>query len=68
MTTPLERMTRYLKATGWIEPGDPGAVGGLWRHPQSELLLPVPNELVDDGIDWHRIARTLGDGGACRNH
>ena len=57
--TPHDRLTRYLTATGWLAPTDPGPAGGLWRHPQSELLLPVPNDLVEDGIDWQRLVERL---------
>jgi hypothetical protein len=57
--TPYERLTRYLNATGWLAPSDPGPAGGLWRHPHSELLLPVPNDLGDGGIDWQRLVERL---------
>jgi hypothetical protein len=52
-------LARYLVATGWIAPAEVGEVGGLWRHPQSDYLLPVPNKLVADGIDWHMITERL---------
>jgi hypothetical protein len=57
--TPYERLTRYLNATGWLAPSDPGTAGGLWRYPRSELLLPVPNDLVEDGVDWQRLVERL---------
>src|SRR6478672_6014303 len=57
--TPYDRLTRYLNATGWLVPTDHGPAGGLWRHPHSELLLPVPNDLVEDGIDWQRLVERL---------
>jgi hypothetical protein len=53
--TPHDKFVRYLALTGWIAPVSPGPAGGLWRHPQSELLLPLPDELVEGGIDWHRL-------------
>ncbi|GAB3216785.1 hypothetical protein [Mycolicibacterium hippocampi] len=59
MSTPYERLTRYLAATGWIAPRNPGPVGGLWKHPGSELLLPVPDTLVEGGIDWRRLVERL---------
>ena len=57
--TPYDRLTHYLNATGWLAPTDPGPAGGLWRHPYSELLLPVPNDLLEDGIDWQRLVERL---------
>ena len=60
MTTALhDRLVRYLAATGWIRPDEVGAVGGLWRHPSSDYLLPVPNDLDAEGIDWQVITERL---------
>ena len=36
-----------------------GERGGLWRHPTSRNLLPVPNELAEDGIDWQVITERV---------
>jgi hypothetical protein len=52
-------ITEYLTATGWIVPAQVGEKGGLWRHPQSDYLLPIPNELTADGVDWHVITERL---------
>lgn len=59
MTSAHTRVTRYLSATGWLAPVEPGPAGGLWRHPESELLLPVPNQLVEGGLDWDRLVERL---------
>ncbi|WP_131810361.1 hypothetical protein [Mycolicibacter heraklionensis] len=60
MTTVLhDRLVQYLTATGWIPPEEVGQVGGLWRHPRSDYLLPVPNELDAEGIDWQVITERL---------
>ena len=57
--TPLDKVVRYLIGTGWIAPTSPGEAGGLWRHPQSQFLLPVPNGLVEGGTDWQRLVERL---------
>lgn len=59
-STVHDRVVRYLAATGWLPPDEVGEVGGLWRHPTSQHLLPVPNELVEGGIDWQVIAERVG--------
>lgn len=59
-STAHDRVVRYLAATGWRQPDEVGEVGGLWRHPTSQHLLPVPNELVEGGIDWQVIAERVG--------
>lgn len=59
-STVRDRVVRYLAATGWLPPDEVGEVGGLWRHPTSQHLLPVPNELVEGGIDWQVIAERVG--------
>lgn len=59
--TPHDRLTNYLSATGWEAPREAGPSGGLWRHHDSGLGLPVPNTLTEGGLDWeqilHRLAR-----------
>jgi hypothetical protein len=57
--SPHDKFVRYLSSTGWIAPANPGAAGGLWRHPDSELLLPLPNELEEGGIDWQRLTERI---------
>jgi len=59
VTSAHDRLTRYLAATGWLAPEQPGNAGGLWRHPQSDLLLPVPTRLVDGGLDWDRLVERV---------
>ncbi|WP_142282873.1 hypothetical protein [Mycobacterium aquaticum] len=60
MTSGLhDRVARYLAATGWLAPEEVGELGGLWRHPSSHNLLPVPNQLVEDGIDWQVITERV---------
>lgn len=60
MTSALhDRVIRYLTATGWLPPEEIGELGGLWRHPKSHNLLPVPNELAEDGIDWQVITERV---------
>ncbi len=54
-----DRVVRYLTATGWLPPEEIGERGGLWRHPTSRHLLPVPNELVEGGIDWQVITERV---------
>ncbi|MBA2716913.1 MAG: hypothetical protein H0U51_07675 [Propionibacteriales bacterium] len=56
-----DRLTAYLQSTGWLPPSEAGPAGGLWRLPGSELLLPVPHELVNEGLDWQRIVERLAD-------
>lgn len=59
MTTTHERVVRYLIASGWLRPAETGPAGGLWRHPQSDLLLPVPHQLAIGGLDWERLVERL---------
>ena len=54
-----DKVVRYLAATGWLAPDEVGELGGLWRHPTSRSLLPVPNELTDGGIDWQVITERV---------
>lgn len=56
-----DRLTAYLQSTGWLAPSDAGPAGGLWRLPGSDLLLPVPHELANDGVDWQRIVERLAE-------
>lgn len=59
MTEAHDRLVTYLRATGWKAPAESGAVGDLWRRPGSDLLLPIPHQLVDDGLDWQLIVGRL---------
>lgn len=60
MTSTLhDRTIRYLTATGWVPPEKVGELGGLWRHPDSQLLLPVPNDLTTAGVDWQLILERI---------
>ncbi|OZF01336.1 hypothetical protein [Rhodococcoides fascians] len=60
MTTSVHtRLVRYLAATGWLPPEDIGQLGGLWRHVATQDLLPVPNQLNDEGLDWSAITQRL---------
>lgn len=59
MSTAHERLTGYLRSTGWIPPAEEGPVGGLWRHARSEAVLPVPHELVEESYDWPRIIEQI---------
>ncbi|MGY4650522.1 hypothetical protein [Mycobacterium sp. URHB0021] len=60
VTTALhDRVVRYLAATGWLAPEEVGEVGQLWRHPTSDFILPVPDHLVEAGIDWQVITERL---------
>jgi hypothetical protein len=54
-----DRLVQYLSAKGWLPPEEIGQVGGLWRHPDSDYLLPVPNDLDSEGIDWRVITERL---------
>lgn len=56
-----DRLTSYLKSTGWLTPIEVGPAGGLWRLPGSSLLLPVPHELAAGGLDWQRIVERLAE-------
>lgn len=66
MSTPtaLDRLTDYLRSTGWASPAEPGPSGRIWLHPESGVGLPVPSTLTATGIDWeqilHRLARIEG--------
>lgn len=59
MTSAYDRLTRYLDASGWLEPAEPGSAGGVWRHPDSALLLPVPTLLQESGLDWQRLIERI---------
>ncbi len=59
MTEAHDRLVAYLTSTGWMPPAEAGATGGLWKRPGSDLLLPVPHELVDDGLDWQLVIERL---------
>ncbi|MCZ4078955.1 hypothetical protein O1W68_13455 [Rhodococcus sp. H36-A4] len=60
MTTSVHsRLVRYLAATGWLPPDDLGQLGGLWRHVETHDLLPIPNQLEDEGLDWSAITHRL---------
>jgi hypothetical protein len=60
MTTPLrDRVARYLTAAGWSAPNEVGELGGLWRHPTSRLILPLPDHLALDGIDWEVVTERI---------
>ena len=59
MTTPRESLTNYLTSTGWVPPVETGPAGGLWMHPDSDLLLPVPHEFIQGGLDWQLIVDRL---------
>lgn len=59
MSTPHERLTGYLRTTGWTPPEEEGPVGGLWRHRGSGSVLPVPHELSEDGYDWPRLTEQI---------
>ncbi len=59
MTEAHDRLVAYLTSTGWMPPAEEGATGGLWKHRGSDLLLPVPHELVDDGLDWQLVIERL---------
>lgn len=63
MSTPTthDRLTNYLRATGWDAPHEGGIAGGLWRHPDSGLGLPVPTVLAEGGLDWEQILHRLAD-------
>lgn len=56
-----DRLTAYLQSNGWIAPSEAGPAGGLWKLPGSDFLLPVPHELVSDGLDWERIIERLAE-------
>lgn len=59
MTDAHDRLVAYLTSAGWMPPAEEGATGGLWKHRGSDLLLPVPHELVDDGLDWQLVIERL---------
>lgn len=59
VTSRHDRVVRYLAATGWIAPEEDGSVGGLWRHPVSKYLLPVPKEIADAGFDWQVVTQRV---------
>ena len=56
---PRGRLVAYLQRTGWVPPIAEGLVGGLWRHPKHDLLMPVPHELNYDGFDWFGLTERL---------
>lgn len=59
-----DHIAAYLASTGWLPPAHIGDRGGLWRDPQSETVLPVPNDLDRRNVDWavltERIAQVRG--------
>lgn len=59
MPTAHERLTNYLRATGWKPPARAGQSGGLWHHTESGLGLPVPVVLSEDSLDWEQILLRL---------
>lgn len=61
MSTPTghDRLTNYLRATGWEAPERAGRSGGLWRHLESGLGMPVPAVLTEGGLDWEQILLRL---------
>jgi hypothetical protein len=56
-----DRLVAYLASTGWIAPAEAGPSGGLWKRPGTDLLLPVPHELVDGGLDWQLVVERLAE-------
>jgi len=54
----------YLAEHRWVAPTQLGHVGGVWRHRDSDALLPIPNVLVAGSADWQviidRLARIAG--------
>jgi hypothetical protein len=56
-----DRLTAYLQSSGWLAPTEAGPAGGLWKLPGNDLLLPVPHELIADGLDWQRIIERLAE-------
>jgi len=59
MPNAYDRLTNYLRATGWMAPERNGQSGGLWRSPESGLGLPVPGVLTEGGLDWEQILLRL---------
>lgn len=60
MSTPLhDRVVRYLAASGWRAPDEQGSVGELWRHPSSEVVVPVPYQLEAGSLDWQVLMERL---------
>lgn len=57
--TVRDRLSVYLQRRGWLPPGKPGLAGGLWRFPGSDMMLPVPDELVVGGSDWQQIIKRI---------
>lgn len=57
-------LLNYLHRNGWVAPDRLGHVGGVWRHPATGDLLPVPNTIIAAGPDWQviteRLARSTG--------
>lgn len=57
-------LLHYLYRNGWVAPDRLGHVGGVWRHPATGDLLPVPNTIIAAGPDWQviteRLARNTG--------
>lgn len=58
------RLLAYLHCNGWVAPAKLGHVGGVWRHPDTDDLLPIPNVIIAAGPDWQviteRLARRTG--------
>jgi hypothetical protein len=59
MNTVRDRLSVYLQGRGWLPPIESGTAGGLWRFPDSDWMLPVPNELVVGGSDWQQIIERI---------
>lgn len=59
MSEARERLAAYLSSMGWKAPEESGVIGGLWRHRDTEFLMPVPHELEDDGLDWEVLTKRL---------
>ena len=60
MTTTLHDLTAsYLSSTGWLPPEKAGDRGGLWLDPSSQFLLPVPNDLSRESVDWDMVVERI---------
>lgn len=60
MTTTLHDLTAsYLASTGWLPPEQIGDRGGLWLDPSSQFLLPVPNDLTRESVDWDLVVERI---------
>ncbi|MCT2221891.1 hypothetical protein [Dietzia cinnamea] len=60
MTSTLHDLTAsFLASTGWLPPEQVGDRGGLWLDPSSQFLLPVPNDLSKEGVDWNMVVERI---------